>query len=349
MIKSDKMKYDNSQIRIFAGSASVNFVEKMCQYLKIEPGRSDTFHFQEGNTYVKILENVREKDIYLVQAIGLNANDSFVELLFWIDAFKRSSANSVTLIMPYFSYAKADKKDEPRVSIRARVCADCIEAAGADRVIVIDLHTPQIQGFFKKPVDHLYAYPLLCEYIRTLEIPDLVIVSPDVGFVRNARKYAAMLKLPTVICDKVRKDHFECAEIIEIFGQVKNKNALIVDDFTLTCGTLIEASRVLKQNGANKIYAMVTHALLNEKGIEELEKSDIEKLIITDTVFNPLTAKSDKILTISVAPLFAEAVKIVQNMESLSSLFDHLPEHTIKSCFSENSLIPQPSLPGEKG
>ena len=328
------MNQRNEQIKIFAGSSSIDFVKKICDYLKIEPGKSETFHFQEGNIYVKILENVREKDIYLVQTIGLNANDSFVELLFWIDAFRRSSANSVTVIMPYFSYAKADKKDEPRVSIRARVCADCIETAGADRVIVIDLHSPQIQGFFKKPVDHLYAYPLLCEYIKTLEIPDLVIVSPDIGFAKTARKYASYLNLSTVICDKVRKDHSEKAEIIEMFGDIRNKNAFIVDDFTLTCGTLIDAARVLKEQGANNIYAMVTHALIDEKGLKELEKSAIIKLIITDTVFNPAAYLNDKVKTISVAPLFAEAVKIIQNKDSLSSLFDHLPKNLIKAACS---------------
>jgi ribose-phosphate pyrophosphokinase len=326
------LEKSNSQIKIFAGSSSIKFVGKICQYLNIVPGKSETFHFHEGNIYVKILENVREQDIYIVQTIGLNANDSFLELLFWIDAFKRSSANSVTVIMPYFSYAKADKKDEPRVSIRARVCADCIESAGADRVIFIDLHSPQIQGFFKITVDHLYAYPLLCEYVKTLEIPDLVIVSPDIGFAKNAKKYASYLNLPTVICDKVRKDHSEHAEVIEMFGEINNKNALIVDDFTLTCGTLIEAARVLKQHGAKKIFAMVTHALLNEQGIKELEKSPIVKLIITDSVFNPFIMNNSKIKVISVAPLFAEAVKIIQAKESLSSLFDHLPGGLINSC-----------------
>jgi ribose-phosphate pyrophosphokinase len=235
--------------------------------------------------------------------------------------------------IPYLSYAKADKKDEPRVSIRARVCADCIEAAGADRVIAIDFHSPQIQGFFKKPVDHLYAYPLLCEYIKTMEIPDLVVVSPDVGFAKNARKYSSYLNLPIVICDKIRIDHSEKAEVIEMFGEIRNKNALIVDDFTITCGTLNGAARILKQNGANKIFALVTHLLLDEKGIMELENSDISLLIVTDTVFNPLALNNPKIKTVSVAPIFAEAVRIIQNMESVSSLFDHLPEDLIKSCF----------------
>lgn len=325
------MNNKDTEIKIFAGSSSVNLVNKMCQYLRIKPGLSDTIKFMEGNTYVKILENVRRKDIYFVQTIGLNANDSFIELLFWIDAFKRSSVNSITVIIPYLSYAKADKKDEPRVSIRARVCADCIETAGADRVITIDLHSPQIQGFFKKPVDHLYAYPLLCEYIKTLCITDLVIVSPDLGFAKNARKYASYLNLPTVICDKTRKDHSEKAEVIEMFGHIRNKNALIVDDFTLSCGTLIETAKVLKLNGANKIYAMVTHALLSTKALRELEKSHIEKLIITDTVFNPAAFSNNKIKTISVAPLFSEAVKIIQNKGSLSLLFEHLPSKTIKT------------------
>jgi ribose-phosphate pyrophosphokinase len=327
------MDVKNSRIKVFAGSSSIDFVGRMCGYLNIQPGKSESFHFPEGNSYVKILENVRNKDIYLVQTIGLNANDSFIELLFWIDSFKRSSVNSVTVIIPYFSYAKADKKDEPRVSIRARVCADCIEVAGADRVIAIDLHSPQIQGFFKKPVDHLYAYPLLGEYFKTLAVPNPVIVSPDIGFAKNARKYASYLNLPVVICDKTRNDHTGKAKVIEIFGHIANKNALIVDDFTLTCGTLIEAANVLKQYGANRIFAMVTHALLDETGVKALEKSYIEKLIITDTVNNPALHDSTKIKTISVAPLIAEAVRIIQNKGSISSLFDHLPKKLIKRCF----------------
>jgi ribose-phosphate pyrophosphokinase len=327
------MEKKPDQIKIFAGSSSKEFVNKMCKYLNVEPGKSKTSHFREGNTYVKIDENVRNKDIYLVQTIGLNANDSFVELLFWIDSFKRSSANSVTVIMPYFSYAKADKKDEPRVSIRARVCADCIETAGADRVITIDLHSPQIQGFFKKPVDNLYAHPLLCEFIKTRKIPDLVVVSPDAGFARNARRYGSYLNLPVFICEKTRKDHSEQAEVRDLFGPVSIKNALIVDDFTITCGTLIETANVVKQKGAEKIYAMVTHALLDDKAIEALNKSNICELIVTDTVANPRVLNCEKITTISVAPFFAEAVRIIENKGSLSKLFDSLPKKLLKSCF----------------
>ena len=327
------MEKKNERIRIFAGSSSRDFVEKMCSYLSIKAGESEVFQFSEGNTYVKIGENVRNKDVYIVQTVGLNAKDSFMELLFWIDSFKRSSARAVTVIMPFFSYAKADKKDEPRVSIRARVCADCIEAAGADRVITIDLHSPQIQGFFKKPVDNLYAYPLLCEYIRTRAIGDLVVVSPDAGFARDARRYGSYLGVPVYICEKTRTDHSEKASVNVLFGPLAARNALIVDDFTISGGTLIETANLMKKKGVEHVYAMVTHALLHEKAIAKLMESHIHKLIVTDTVANPHLLNNEKIEIISEAPLFAEAVNIIQNEGSLSSLFDSLPASVLKSSF----------------
>ncbi|AGC68393.1 ribose-phosphate pyrophosphokinase Prs [Thermoclostridium stercorarium subsp. stercorarium DSM 8532] len=318
------MPGDETEIKIFAGSSSINFAEKMCKYLGTELGKSQAIKFSEGNTFVKILEKVRDKDVYIVQTIGLNPNDDFMELLFWIDAFKRSSAASVTAIIPYFSYAKGDKKDEPRVSIRARVCADCLEITGVDRIVTMDLHSPQIQGFFKKPVDHLYGFPILCEYIKSKNIENTVVVSPDAGFAKNARKIATILKAPVAIGDKIRTDHNEKAQVLEIIGDVKGKNAIIVDDFTISCGTLIDTARALKENGAEKIYACVTHALLREKGLKALEESDIEELIVTDTVENPMVSGHPKIKVVSVAPLFAEAVKIIHNRESLSRLFDNI-------------------------
>ena len=251
-------------IKVFTGSASVNFAEKMCRHLGTEVGQSQTITFSEGNTFVKILEKVRDKDVYIVQTIGLRPNDDFMELLFLIDAFKRASASSVTAIIPYFSYAKGDKKDEPRVSIRARVCADCLEITGVDRIITMDLHSPQIQGFFKKPVDHLYGMSTLCGYIRSKNIENMVVVSPDAGFAKNARNYANLLKAPVAIGDKTRLCHDEKAQILDIIGDVKGKNAIIVDDFTISCGTLIDTARVLKKHGAEKIYACVSHALLGE-------------------------------------------------------------------------------------
>ncbi len=314
-----------SEIRIFAGSSSLGFVDRMCGFLGIERGRSEAFHFSEGNSYVKILENVRRKDIYLVQTIGFDSNDAFMELLFWIDAFRRASVNSITIIMPYFGYGKADKKDEPRVSIRARVCADCIEVAGADRVISMDFHSPQIQGFFKIPVDHLLASPILCHYLRSLELPDLVVASPDAGFANSARRYAAQLSAPIVICNKTRRRHDERAEVLEVIGDARGMNAFIVDDFALSCGTLIDAARALKEHGAASVSAMVTHGLMTEAGLEALDSSGLDRLIVTDTVHNPGALVHPKIATISVAPLFGEAVRIIHNMESLSALFDALP------------------------
>jgi len=262
--------------------------------------------------------------------IGLNPNDEFVEILFWMDAFKRASAKSVTTIIPYFSYAKGDKKDEPRVSIRARVCAECIELAGADRVITMDLHSPQVQGFFKKPVDHLYALPVLCEYIKTLGLEDLVVVSPDAGFAKDARKYASYLKTNVAIGDKTREAHDEKAEILEIIGNVEGKNALIVDDFTISGGTLVDIARILKEKGAKKIYAMLSHVLLNEKGVKRIEDSPIELLISTDSVNNKNVTNSDKIKIVSVAPLLAEAVFRIHNRVSVSTIFNEVPDKVLK-------------------
>lgn len=318
------MSLEEIGVKIFAGSSSLSFAEKMCKYLGTEIGQSQTINFSEGNTFVKILEKVRDKDVYIVQTIGLRPNDDFMELIFWIDAFKRSSASSVTAIIPYFSYAKGDKKDEPRVSIRARVCADCLEVTGVDRIITMDLHSPQIQGFFKKPVDHLYGMPILCGYIKSKNIENMVVVSPDVGFAKNARKFATALKAPVAIGDKTRNCHNEKAEILEIIGNVKGKNAIIVDDFAISCGTLVDTARALKENGAEKIYACVSHALLGDKGLKALENSVIEELIITDTVENQKVFKHPKVKVVTVAQLFAQAVKIIHNRDSLSQLFDNI-------------------------
>jgi len=318
------LSLEDINISIFAGDSSRSFAEKMCNYLNISIGQAQTINFSEGNTFVRILERVRDKDVYIVQTIGLHPNDDFMELLFWIDAFKRSSASSVTAILPYFSYAKGDKKDEPRVSIRARVCADCLEVTGVDRIITMDLHSPQIQGFFKKPVDHLYGLPIIIKYIKSKNLENLVVVSPDAGFAKNARKYATALKVPVAIGDKTRENHDERAEVLEIIGNVKGKNVLIVDDFTISCGTLVETARAVKGHGAEKIYACVSHALLGEKALKALENSPIEELIITDTVENTEAFKHPKIKVVSVAPLFAEAVKIIHNKESLSQLFSDI-------------------------
>ncbi len=318
------------KIKIFAGSSGRNFATKMCDYLNVELAKSTIFEFSEGNTFVRIEETVRGEDCYLVQSIGMNPNDEFVEILFWIDAFKRASANSVTVIMPFFSYAKADKKDEPRVSIRARVCADCIEVVGADRVVTLDLHSPQIQGFFKRPVDNLTAHPVFAQAINKLNLDDFVVVSPDAGFAKEARKISKMLNAPTVIADKMRVDHSENAEILELIGDVKGKNCVVVDDFTLSGGTIIGISKLLKQKGAKRIFAFLSHVMLTEKALQKLEESDIEMLFTTDTVDNPNIENSDKVTVISVAPLFAETIRRIHTKDSVSVMFDSLPENVEK-------------------
>jgi ribose-phosphate pyrophosphokinase len=256
-----------------------------------------------------------------VQSTVFPANDNFMELLFWIDAFKRAGAETVTVVIPYFSYAKGDKKDEPRVSIRARVCADAVEAAGADRVVMMDLHAPQIQGFFHRPVDNLYALPTISERIQSLKLRDMVIISPDVGFAKQARRYASYLGTSIAIADKERTAHDEKAHVLQIIGDVRGKSAVIVDDFTISGGTLVSASAKLIEQGATEVYAAVTHGVLTGKSVEHIDNSPIKKLFITDTIENQPVTFSSKIEVVSVAALFAEAIKRIHNRDSISEMF----------------------------
>lgn len=318
------------EIKIFAGSSGEKFARRMCEYLEVELGASEVIKFSEGSLFVKARETVRNKDVYLVQPIGLNPNDEFTEILFWMDAFKRASANSVTAIIPYFGYAKGDKKDEPRVSIRARVCAECIELAGADRVVTMDLHSPQIQGFFKKPVDHLFASPLLCQYIKSMKLEDLVVASPDSGFVKDCRKYASYLGSSVAIGEKTRRDHNEKAEVLEIIGEIKGKNVLIVDDLSISGGTLVSMAKGLKERGAKRIFACLSHLLLNKEAIKKVEDSPIELLIGTDSVDNGWVLESEICKVVSAAPLFAEAVRRIHYRESVSPLFTDVPVRVLE-------------------
>ena len=306
---------------IFGGSGSPKLTRKICDYLQVQPAAGEVLRFSDGNLFVRVKENVRGRRVYIVQATVFPANDNFMELLFWIDALKRASAESVTVVVPYFSYAKGDKKDEPRVSIRARVCADAIDAAGADRVVMLDLHAPQIQGFFRIPVDDLYALPILCEQIVRKQLPDLVVVSPDTGFAKQARKYASFLGTSIAIGDKQRKSHNERAEVLEIIGDVKDKTALIVDDFTISAGTLADTSAKLIERGAKAVYAAVTHGVFSEGSMERLDRSPIQRLLVTDSIETQPVVFSQKIEVVSVAPLFGEAIRRIHNRESISSLF----------------------------
>ena len=312
---------DIADIQVFAGSASRKLGSAIARDLGIELGASEVIRFSEGNLFVRVLENVRGRDVFIIQGTAFPANDNFMELLFWIDALKRASADSVTAVIPYFSYAKGDKKDEPRVSIRARVCADAIQAAGADRVVTLDLHAPQVQGFFTRPVDDLSSLPVLCDAVAQQNLHDLVVVAPDAGYAKKARLWANRLQTPTAIADKRRVDHTESAEVVELIGTVEGCTALIVDDFTISAGTLIDAARVLVERGATSVYAAVTHALLTGRASERLDESPIERLFTTDSVETQPAKLSDKVEVVSVAGLFAEAIRRIAHRESISVLF----------------------------
>lgn len=312
---------DPDDFLLLGGSASRRLAQSVADYLDRPLVASETLRFSEGNLFVRVLENIRGMDVFLIQGTAFPANDNFMELLFWIDACKRASAASVTVILPYFSYAKGDKKDEPRVSIRARVCADAIESAGADRVVTLDLHAPQLQGFFKVPVDDLHALPVLSEAVTAKALPDLVVVAPDAGYAKKARQWADRLGTPLAVAEKRRTDHSERAEVVELIGSVEGRTALIVDDFTISAGTLADAARVLVDRGATSVFAAVTHGLLTEAAHERLEASPIERLFITDSVETQPVALPGKVEVVSVAGLFGEAIRRIASRESISVLF----------------------------
>ncbi len=322
LICTSKQHDPFGELKIFAGRASRDLGTAICAHLGMPLGKSETKIFSEGNVFVRVLENVRGRDVFIVQGTENPVNDNFTELLFWIDALKRASAAQVTAVIPFFSYAKGDKKDEPRVSIRARVCADCIEAAGADRVLTMDLHSPQIQGFFKVPVDHLYAMPVLVDYFRKKGIPDLVVASPDVGFGKQAYKFADLMRARVVIGNKTRQDHNERAEVLDIVGSVEGKNVLIVDDFTISGGTLIEMAVACRAHGAWDIYACVSHGVLTKGSAARIAASPIKELVMTDTIGYRYEPLAPNIKVVTVAPLFARAILSIHRRESVSRLFD---------------------------
>ena len=307
---------------VFAGTASPRLTGAICSRLGVEPGRGEVLRFSEGTLFVRVLENVRGRSAYVVQSTVFPTNDNFMELLFWIDALRRASADSVTAVVPYFSYGKGDKKDEPRVSIRARVCAEAIEAAGVDRVVTLDLHAPQIQGFFRVPVDDLYAAPLLCTEIERLGLGEIVVVAPDAGFAKRARRYARRLRAPLAVADKMRDDHAERVAAVEVIGDVAGRHAVVVDDFTISAGTLTETAEQLVELGASSVSAVVTHGVLAEGSIERIDASPIQRLIVTDSIETQPVELPAKVEVVSVAPLLAEAIRRIHERESISVLFE---------------------------
>ncbi len=276
--------------------------------------------FPDGETFVKINENVRGEDVFLVQSTCPPTNHHLMEMFIMMDALKRSSARRITAVMPFYGYARQDRKDQPRVPITAKLVANLIVASGADRALTMDLHAQQIQGFFDIPVDHLYASPVTFDYLKKKNLTDLVVVSPDVGGLKMAHAYSQMLNADLAIVAKRRKNATE-VETMAVIGEIEGKNVLLVDDLTETAGTLTTAAAILKKNGAKQILATVSHAILNELGVERLKNSAIDELITTDTVPRP-AIDGLKITTLSVAGLLGEAIKRIHNNASVTSLFE---------------------------
>lgn len=310
-----------NELLIFTGNAHPELAKEICEILNIPLGDILVSRFSEGEIRVKLNENVRGKDVFLIQPTCPPPNENMMELLIIIDALKRASAGRVTAVLPYFGYARQDRKDQPRVPITAKLVANLITVAGADRVLTIDLHAGQIQGFFDIPLDHLFAVKVFVEHIKKMKIENLVVVSPDVGGIKMARAYAKKLSAGLAIVDKRRVSPEE-TEVMHILGEVRGKNVVIVDDLIATGGSLVEAVSTLKNGGAKKIYGAITHPVLSGDSVKKIENSPLEKLFVTNTIPISEEKKSSKICVLSIAPLLAEAIKRIHNEESVSSLFD---------------------------
>jgi len=308
------------QFQIYSGNANRDLAAKICRYLASDLGKIDVFEFANENIFVKILENVREKDVFIVQPTNSPVNKSIMELLIMIDAFKRASAGRITAVVPYYAYGRSDKKDQPRVPITARLVADMISVAGADRMLTMDLHQGQIQGFFNIPVDELTAVHILSNYFRHKHIEDLVVVT-DLGFAKRARTFAELLEAPLAIIEKRRVGNLDRAELMNVIGDVRGKRAIIVDDEVDTAGTLTETIHALEREGVSEIYACATHGVLSGPAIDRIEASSLAELVLTDTVPLPPAKRIGRITTLSIAPLIGEAIKRIHRGESVGALF----------------------------
>lgn len=309
-------------LKIFSGRANLQLALGISDYLKIPLGEIEISNFSDGEIQVRIKENVRGHDVFVIQSTCQPGNDNLMELLIIMDALRRASAKRITGVIPFYGYARQDRKVEPRVPITSKLVANLITAAGADRVLTMELHAGQIQGFFDLPVDHLYASPVLVDYCRNLELSDLVVVSPDAGGVERARAYAKKLNASLGIIDK-RRERANVSEVMHVIGEVAGKHVLVVDDLIDTAGTLTQAARALVNQGAMSVRACCTHPVLSGPAIGRISESDLEEVIVTDTI--PLRdegRKCGKIRVLSVSRLFGEAIRRIHNESSVSSLFD---------------------------
>jgi len=311
----------SKELKLFSGNANPALAKEICQCLGVGLGEALVSEFSDGEIRVRIEENVRGTDVFVVQSCCTPVNNSIMELLIMIDALKRSSAYRITAVIPYFGYARQDRKDQPRVPISAKLMADLITTAGADRVLTMDLHAGQIQGFFNIPVDHLYATPVLLDYITREGGPDLVVVSPDAGGVERARAFAKRLQASLAIIDK-RREGPNNAQIMNIIGDVEGRNALLLDDMINTAGTIVQGAQACAEKGARMVWAGCTHPVLSGPALERIQESCLTQVVVTNTI--PLNGKDQrcpKLRVLSVAPLLGEAITRIHEEESVSSLF----------------------------
>jgi len=311
----------DDKLKIFCGSANPALADEICAFLGIPRGQTHSMRFQDGERYVQVMENVRGADVFVLQPTSHPVDEHIMELLLMIDALKRASARRITPVIPYYGYARQDRKDKPRSPISSKLVADLLTTAGADRALIVDLHAPQIQGFFNIPVDHLFASPVLVDYFRKLALPNLTVVSPDAGGVERARFFAKKMDSALAIVDK-RRVEMDVTEVMHVIGDVKGRTCLLLDDIIDTAGTLVKTAHALIESGATRVYACATHPVLSGPAIERLARSPIEQVVVTDTIPLSEAARNlPKIMVRSIAGLIARAIQSIHEETSVSKLF----------------------------
>jgi len=310
------------ELKVFTGNAHPSLAQAVCDYLELPLGKAEVFQFSNENIFVRILENVRQRDTFIIQPISSPVNKSLVELLIMIDALKRASAGRITAVVPYYGYGRTDKKDQPRVPITARLIADLLTVAGASRLLTVDLHAAQIQGFFNIPVDELTALYILGNYFAEKDFNDLVVVATDIGISKRARDLAAKLNATLAIVEKRRVSNADQTETLNIIGEVKGKVALTVDDEIDTAGSLVNVVKALKEREAKEIYTCCTHPILSGQAIQRIAPLEVKEVVVTDTVPVNGAKKLDKITVLPIAPLLGEAIKRIHTGQSVGALFE---------------------------
>ena len=309
------------ELKVFSGNANRPLAESVCQYLDIPLGRAEVFKFANDNSFVRIQENIRQRDVFIVQPTSFPVNDNLMELLIMIDACKRASAGRITAVVPYYGYGRTDKKDQPRVPITARLVADLLTAAGADRLLTVDLHAGQIQGFFNIPVDELTALPILTEYFRAKEINDLVVVAVDIGISKKARDVAERLQAPLAIIEKRRVGNDDHSETMNVIGDVAGKVALTFDDEIDTGGTMVHAAQALIEHGVEEVFCCASHPVLSRDAHQRIANSNFTEVVVTDTIPISAEKRNGKFTVLSVAPLLGEAISRIHQGKSVGDMF----------------------------